>query len=186
MLFDSGIFSVLGVDGAALVGAKLNWYASGTLTQAITYSDQAATVPNTNPVVADAQGRFPQIWLVTGLYKFVLTDALGAPIRTQDPWVSDQAVPTIAAALNGFLAGASALAIANGGTGATTAVNALLALGGLPLTGGTLTGNLIQSAKGGYAFHNTAAMANFEVFLTPMASADPRSAPLAGKVWARY
>lgn len=41
------------------------------------------------------------------------------------------------------------LPIANGGTGATTAASALAKLGGLPLTGGTLTGNLTIK-KGNY------------------------------------
>jgi hypothetical protein len=185
MLFDPGIFTVLGINGAALVGAKLYWYATGTTTPVVTYSDQATTVANQNPVPADGYGRFPQIWLPAASYKFVLTDASNNVIRTQDPWVSEPSAPTIAAALNSFLAGSSALPIANGGTASTTAVNALAALGGLPLTGGALTGNVTRATKGGLAYFNTAAMTDFQVFLTPMASADPRT-PTSGQVWARY
>lgn len=88
VLFDSGIFSVIGVASELLVGAKLYWYASGTSTPLATYADEDLTVPNTNPVVADAAGRFPPIYLQQADYKMVLTTATGTPMSplvTRDP-----------------------------------------------------------------------------------------------------
>jgi hypothetical protein len=184
-LFDPGIFNVLGIDGALLSGALLNWYDTGTANRHDTYTSSALSVANTNPVVADSQGRFPQIWLASGSYKFVLTDASGVVIRTQDPYVVDAAAPTIAAALNNFLAGLAALPIANGGTGQTSAANAIAALGGMPLTGGAFTGDITKSTKGGYLYFNTAAMASGKVYLTASGDPDPRGG-VAGSVWLKY
>lgn len=83
-LFDTGIFSVVSAAGATLPGAKLYFYAAGTSTPQNTYSDMALTVPNLNPVVADANGRFSEIWMGTSLYKIILTDASGVTLETRD------------------------------------------------------------------------------------------------------
>lgn len=86
-LFDIGVFSAEDIDGGVIVGAKLYWYTRGTSTPKITYSDRALTVPNTNPVIANAAGRFGPIWLDDDGGKFILTDADGdptAPLITRD------------------------------------------------------------------------------------------------------
>lgn len=71
--------------GLILGGAKLNTYQAGTTTPLATYSDEAGTVPNQNPVVASAGGLFGPIYLTLGVsYKLVLTDALNNPIWSQD------------------------------------------------------------------------------------------------------
>lgn len=59
-------------------------------------------------------------------------------------------IGSVTGILTGSVSGTAAnvtgtVAIANGGTGATTAAAALAALGGLPLTGGTLTGTAIAA-----------------------------------------
>lgn len=77
------IFSDLGLISA---GAKLNTYVTGTTTPLATYSDAGLSVPNANPVVASAGGLFGPIYLTPGVaYKYVLTDAAGNPIWSQDP-----------------------------------------------------------------------------------------------------
>lgn len=78
------VFSDLGL---VVPGAKLFTYVSGTpATPLGTTSDAAGLVPNTNPIVASAGGLFGPIYLTPGLaYKYVLTDALGGPIWSQDP-----------------------------------------------------------------------------------------------------
>lgn len=67
-------------------GAKLHTYQAGTpATPLTTYSDDALTVPNANPVVASAGGLFGPIYLTPGqAYKFYLTDADDVAIWTQD------------------------------------------------------------------------------------------------------
>lgn len=83
-LFDTGIFSVVGLDGEILVGAQLTFYAAGTSTLKNTYSNQVLNIPNPNPLTAGADGRFQQIWLADSSYKFVLTDAYGVSLYSLD------------------------------------------------------------------------------------------------------
>ena len=77
--------TVIDNTGVPLPGALLYFYASGTSTPINTYSDQALTTPNTNPVVADAAGEFPNIFLSIANYKVVLTDSSNNEIWTADP-----------------------------------------------------------------------------------------------------
>ena len=89
ILFDTGIFSVVDSDGSTGAGWKLAFYATGTTTARDTYPTAAdataGTNPNANPVVADANGRFPAIWLPDNDYKVILkTDADVAKV-TRDP-----------------------------------------------------------------------------------------------------
>ena len=65
-------------------GAKLFFYATGTSTPKDTYSDSAATTPNANPVVADSEGVFSDIW-ISGIYKVVLKDKNDVQIWEADP-----------------------------------------------------------------------------------------------------
>jgi hypothetical protein len=70
--------------GLPLVGGKLNTYAAGTTTRQATYTDSTQTTPNTNPVILNFRGE-AFVWLDPTLtYKFVLTDAFGNLIWTED------------------------------------------------------------------------------------------------------
>ena len=55
-------------------GAKYFFFESNTSTPKNTYADEALTTPNTNPVISDSNGLFPDIWLEDGQYKVRLTD----------------------------------------------------------------------------------------------------------------
>ena len=59
-------------------------YASGTSSAQSTFSDSDLTVPNTQPQVADANGRFGPIYLQNTSYKFILADAADEIVWTQD------------------------------------------------------------------------------------------------------
>jgi hypothetical protein len=50
-------------------GAKIYFFEAGTTTPRTTYSDAALTTPRTHPVVADAYGRAPAIFLDYGDYR---------------------------------------------------------------------------------------------------------------------
>ena len=76
--------TVIDPTGVPIPGAQLFFYASGTTSPLRTYSDPLLTTPNTNPVVANAAGVFPAIFL-SGNYKIVLEDYLGDQIWTADP-----------------------------------------------------------------------------------------------------
>lgn len=72
--------------GVPIPGALMFFYVSETDTPQNTYADAGLTVANANPVVANAAGMFPNVWLDPSLvYKVVLTDALGNEIWTADP-----------------------------------------------------------------------------------------------------
>lgn len=60
-------------NGHPLDGAKLYFFENGTGTPKNTFSDVDATTPNTNPVIADSQGQFGDIYLV-GIYRVMLDD----------------------------------------------------------------------------------------------------------------
>ena len=67
-------------------GAQLFFYATGTTTYQDTYSDSALTIPNTNPVVADSNGQFGNVFLLgSPAYHVVLEDSSGATIWDMDP-----------------------------------------------------------------------------------------------------
>lgn len=62
--------------GAVLNGGKLCSYQAGTSTPQNTYSDQALTMANANPIILSAGGVFPgPVYLVAASYKFVLLTA---------------------------------------------------------------------------------------------------------------
>jgi hypothetical protein len=66
-------------SGNVLTGGKLFTYLAGTTIPAVTYTTNAGTLFNTNPIILDAAGRVPgsgEIWLSSGVqYKFILKDA---------------------------------------------------------------------------------------------------------------
>lgn len=68
------------------VGYQLYTYTTGTTTLATTYSDEALTTANTNPIVADANGSFGDVWVSDlSLYKIALYDADSVLVSTFDP-----------------------------------------------------------------------------------------------------
>lgn len=63
-------------NGVPLAGGQLFFYTTGTSTPLNTYQDVNLTTPNANPVIADANGRFGNIFLVPGTaYKVQLWTA---------------------------------------------------------------------------------------------------------------
>lgn len=176
-LFDLGLFNVLSAAGALGAGWKLHFYTGGTSTPITTYNARTAGSANANPVVADANGRFDEIWVEESqTIKWVLTDENDVTKVTVDDFLLSAAAPTVAAGLLTFLAGSAALPIANGGTGATSAASAIAALGGLALAGGTMTGNIIRSSKGIHPYYDNASMTGGRIYVQA-AGADPTSNP---------
>jgi len=65
-------------------GALATIYQAGTLTTQAVYSDEAATITAANPIVADANGFWPQRY-VNSPAKAVVTDSASAALYTLDP-----------------------------------------------------------------------------------------------------
>lgn len=178
--FDTGIFSVQALDSSLLVGAKLYWYVGGTATPANTYTTSGLSVANSNPVVANAAGRFPAMWLAAASdFKYILTSATGSvtsPLVSRDHLSTPAAAPTYDPDLTDFLNGDEPLPLANGGTAATSAVDALATLGAMGTAGGEFTGQITRDTKGGYIFNSNSGMASGEVFLQAIGGSPPTMA----------
>ena len=100
-LFDTGIFSIIGLNSELLIGAKLYWFVAQTSTPATTYTTSALSIANPNPVPTDATGRFRPIWLGAGPYKYILQDVQGNVLRTIDNFTP------VAAYLDDYIADAA-------------------------------------------------------------------------------
>lgn len=74
-------------NGDPLSGGQIEVYLAGSSTPATTYSDQAGSVPNTNPITLNTLGLNSQgaVWVTGGAaYKYVIKNALGVTLRTID------------------------------------------------------------------------------------------------------
>lgn len=185
ILFDEGLFSVIDDASAIGVGWQLSFYTANTTTRIITYTTPAGIVQNTNPVLSDAEGRFPEMWVDVGqTIKWALADEDGAIITTVDDFDIPATPPSFDPALDDFLAGDEPLPIASGGTGSESAVNALAALGAMGTAGGTFTGQIKQTSAGAYLYNSASGQVQGGVFVTVDSDPDPTS--LAGQWWAKY
>lgn len=72
-------------DGAPLAGSLLTTYVNNTTTPQATYTTAALSVPHDNPIVADLDGRFPDIWADTDdTFSIRWEDPNGVEIDTYD------------------------------------------------------------------------------------------------------
>ena len=189
ILFDVGIFSVLNVSSAIGVGWKLYFYQADTTTPIDTWNAPTDGSENTNPVLSNADGRFPQIWIDDGqTIKWTLTDEIGNVKVTVDDYAIASQPPSFSPDLNDFLANPSSdpLPIAYGGTGQTSAVNALGALGGMSTTAPTVAGQITQQSRGVYHFWETAALVFGNHFLIVDSDPDPAGFDSPGHVLMKY
>lgn len=70
---------------AAMAGGLVYFYVSGTTTPQATYSDEALTTLNANPVVLDAAGRLPNVFAAYDkVFRVVLKTSAGVTVWTRD------------------------------------------------------------------------------------------------------
>jgi hypothetical protein len=135
-------------DGQPLDGGRVYTYAGGTTTPLATYTTAAGSVANTNPVILDSRGE-ANIWYAPGVsYKVALHTSANELIWTVDNISMAGSLATqnsnnvsitggtigSGVTFNGNTTGTASnvtgtVAVANGGTGATTAANARTNLG---------------------------------------------------------
>ena len=92
-------------NGVPLSGGLIYTYQAGSSTPLTTYTTNAGTTPNSNPIILDAAGRTPnEIWLQTGYsYKFILQTSAGTTLQTLDNLYP--ILQTSAATVDPFIAG---------------------------------------------------------------------------------
>lgn len=71
-------------NGDPLSAGTINFYEKGTLTPKTTYSDEALTTANPDPVVLDAAGRQPDVFF-DGEARAILKNSSGTTIEDTDP-----------------------------------------------------------------------------------------------------
>jgi microcystin-dependent protein len=73
-------------NGVPLAGGLIYTYIAGSSTLLATYTTNAGTIANSNPIVLDSAGRTPnEIWMDTGYsYKFILKTATFTTLQTLD------------------------------------------------------------------------------------------------------
>ena len=79
------VWQVLDGNGTPYPGALARFYVSGTTTPLTAYTDIGLSVAHAVPVVADANGAFPPVYLGATAAKVVITSSTGAAIKTIDP-----------------------------------------------------------------------------------------------------
>ena len=82
--------------GVTIPNAKLNFYITDTTDRKDTFTDETADTANDNPVEANSDGRFPDIFTSTDIaYKVVYTDADDVEIWTADPYTEGSDVVSV-------------------------------------------------------------------------------------------
>lgn len=121
---------------AVLNGGSVTVYAAGTTTPLTLYSDSGLTTTASNPITLDSSGRHDMRYIATAAYKVLVKNSAGTTIYTRD-----NIDPGIAI-------GTGDLAIADGGTGASSAAAALTNLGGYTAAEGAALAADIASLAG--------------------------------------
>ncbi len=86
-LFFSPVLRALDDNGNPISGALLQFYLTGGTTATPIYTTSALTTQHSNPVVADASGHFPPIYLSDAItYRAILKTAGGITIWDADPY----------------------------------------------------------------------------------------------------
>jgi hypothetical protein len=97
-----------------VAGAKAYFYLAGTLTPVAVYSDVGLTTPWTQPVVANASGIFPAIFLTPGVAYKVDVQTAGGVSLTNYPQDNQLSVPASAATVDTSVVAGEALMAGDG------------------------------------------------------------------------
>lgn len=91
------VFDDNGDPGA---GYLVTFYQSGTTTPKTVFTNASLTTAIAQPIEADAEGTFPQVFVSGGATKAVITDADGVTVATVDPVLKSSASTSAAAEIS--------------------------------------------------------------------------------------
>jgi len=94
--FTNPVPQYLDSAGNPLPGGKVYFYETTTTTPKDTFSDEAESVANANPVILDAEGRCGNIWY-TGVARVILQTSSGVEVYDRDPVGSAASTSSMAA-----------------------------------------------------------------------------------------
>jgi hypothetical protein len=144
-------------SGRPMAGAKLYFYTTGTSTPQDTYSDSGLTTPNANPVVADANGLWPPIYLGTTNYKAILKTSAGVTVQTIDPVLVNPQAASLSSQFDSQFGSTAASLLQRGAGG----------LGWVAATTKTVLDNKFGSAQGTIIYRGAS---DWAVLATPSVS----------------
>lgn len=136
-LFQPSLDRALNSSGDPLSGAKMYFYATGTISPQAVYTSATGTTPLSNPVVSSSAGLFPAIYLdPAATYRVKLTDSTGSLVL----WDVDPVAGQDAAAV-----ASSASAAASAASASTSAAAAAVSAGAAAIN----AGNIFATAAAG-------------------------------------
>lgn len=155
----------ISILGDPLVGGKVYTYDAGTTNPRPTYSDQAGTIPQANPIVLNARGEPANAVYWNGNYRVDLFDSLGNLIYTVDNFNADPygAFNVLTVLANTTDASKGAALIGRG----DQIVDSVAELRGLLKTSPSH-----YASTTGYAAANDGGKADYRLDLTDISSAD--------------
>jgi hypothetical protein len=87
VLFVAPLSKAAAAVGAGPAGAQLFFYAAGTAAPAEVYTTPARSTPHPHPLLADAEGKFANVYLDPGIsYRAVLRNTAGSTLLEMDPY----------------------------------------------------------------------------------------------------
>lgn len=114
------------INAIAAPGATLTFLSTGTTTPLPIYTTSALTTTQTNPVVANGAGKFPDVYLdSTKIYRLIIEDKNGAVLQDIDPYVPGTAPD--ASSLQPYADDAAASAVTASSASATATTEAGIA-----------------------------------------------------------
>ncbi len=178
--------------GLPMDGGRLYIGATGEdpeVTPVTVYLDEALTVEATQPIriiggFATHDGNPAFFFIAADGYSIRVRDRDYGEVHYYPDAVTDF---TSWQPLNSSLTAIAALSTTTYGRGILTAADAAAArlylgmVAYLPLTGGTVTGNIIREMAGSHLYHNDPDLVSGRVFVTANGASDPTS--LLGDIW---
>lgn len=123
-LWPSSLVPFIDATGTPYAGALARFFDAGTSTPQTTYSESSLSISSPNPVVANANGMFPAVFMSPGTYRVRVTDSTGGTVLFDVDGISvaqdSDYVPPSAGSTDPTLLFTTGMMIGRHGTGVLT------------------------------------------------------------------